>query len=46
VAEIAKTQLGRDVVELMKSGVITENTGRHYAQYKNKIKAITARLPK
>ena len=26
VAEIAKTQLGRDVVELMKSGVITENS--------------------
>lgn len=26
VAEIAKTQLGKDVVELMKSGVITENS--------------------
>jgi len=26
VAEIAKTQLGNDVVELMKSGVITENS--------------------
>lgn len=26
VAEIAKTQLGKDVVELMKSGVLTENS--------------------
>ena len=26
VAEIAKTQLGNDVVQLMKSGVITENS--------------------
>lgn len=26
IAEIAKTQLGKDVVELMKSGVITENS--------------------
>ena len=26
VAEIAKTQLGKDVIELMKSGVITENS--------------------
>ena len=26
VAQIAKTQLGKDVVELMKSGVITENS--------------------
>ena len=26
VAEIAKTQLGKDVVELMKSGILTENS--------------------
>jgi len=26
VAEIAKTQLGKDVIELMKSGIITENS--------------------
>ena len=37
VAEIAKTQLGKDVVELMKSGVITENSvGIMPMQKKNK----------
>ena len=34
VAEVAKTQLGMDTIELMKAGVITENSGWNHANTK------------